>query len=105
MRLLTIGGNAPNAAQTLSVILNVPPPSTPVSGAATGVTNNGFTANWSSGSGATGYRLDVSTGSSFASSVAGYQNFDLGNTRTLKCHGIGAEHDVSLSRARVQFWR
>jgi hypothetical protein len=38
------------------------------------VSSTGFQANWNASSGATGYRLDVSTGSGFASYVAGYQD-------------------------------
>lgn len=38
-----------------------------------------MTANWSSATGATGYRLDVSTNSAFATFVTGFQNLDVGN--------------------------
>ena len=38
-----------------------------------------FTANWDSVNSATGYRLDVSTSSSFSSYVNGYHNLDVGN--------------------------
>jgi hypothetical protein len=41
------------------------------------VTFSSFTANWSSVSGATDYRFDVSTDSSFINYV--YQNLDVGN--------------------------
>ena len=40
----------------------------------TNETTSSFTANWRSVSGATGYRLDVSTSSTFASYVTGYNN-------------------------------
>ena len=56
---------------------NLPP--APTALAATSLTSNGFTANWSSSTGATGYRLDVSTNSLFSSFVSGYQNLDAGN--------------------------
>jgi hypothetical protein len=42
-------------------------------------TRSSFMASWGSVSGAIGYRLDVSTSSSFSSYVAGYQNVDVGN--------------------------
>ena len=42
-------------------------------------TRSTFTANWDSVNGATGYRLDVSTSSSFSSFVDGYHNLDVGN--------------------------
>jgi phosphodiesterase/alkaline phosphatase D-like protein len=54
-------------------------PSTPTAVAATGITTNSFTANWSASSGATGYRLDVSTSNGFSTFVTGYSNKDIGN--------------------------
>jgi hypothetical protein len=42
-------------------------------------TRSTFTANWDSANGSTGYRLDVSTSSSFSSFVNGYDNLDVGN--------------------------
>jgi phosphodiesterase/alkaline phosphatase D-like protein len=54
------------------------------------VTASGFTANWSSVSGATGYRLDVSTSSSFVNYVPGYQNLDVGNTTSYNVTGLAA---------------
>jgi phosphodiesterase/alkaline phosphatase D-like protein len=47
---------------------------------ATNVTATSFTANWSSVSGASGYRLDVSTSATFVTYVPGYQDLDVGNT-------------------------
>lgn len=46
----------------------------PTSSVATAPTNTGFTANWATVSGATGYLLDVSTVNTFASFVAGYNS-------------------------------
>jgi hypothetical protein len=54
-------------------------PSTPTAGAATSITSSGFTANWSASTGATGYRLDVSTSTGFGTFVTGYSNKDVGN--------------------------
>ena len=51
----------------------------PTATAATAIGSSGFTANWNSQAGATGYRLDVSTSSTFVSFVSGYQNLDVGN--------------------------
>jgi autotransporter-associated beta strand protein len=65
----------------LTFMPSTPPttvPAAPVASAATGVTSNGFTANWSYVSQATGYRLDVSTNSGFADFVSGYQDLDVG---------------------------
>jgi FG-GAP-like repeat len=42
-------------------------------------TRSSFTANWGSVDAATGYRLDVSTSSSFSSYVNGYRDLDVGN--------------------------
>jgi hypothetical protein len=54
------------------------------------VTANSFTANWSTVSGATGYRLDVSTSNSFGNYVPGYQNLDVGNTTNRNVSGLAA---------------
>jgi len=64
----------------------LPPPSTPAASAATNVTSSGFTANWSSVSNATGYRLDVSTSSSFTS----YVTWDVGNVTSRSNGGLSA---------------
>ena len=45
----------------------------------TNVTASSFTANWSSVSGATGYRLDVSSSSTFVTFVLPYANLEVGN--------------------------
>jgi hypothetical protein len=52
------------------------------------VTANSFTANWSSVSGATGYRLDVSTSATFVNYVLGYQDLDVGNTTSRNVTGL-----------------
>ncbi|HUG11881.1 MAG TPA: immunoglobulin domain-containing protein [Opitutaceae bacterium] len=71
-------------------IVNSVPPATPVTSAATAITTTGFTANWSAASGATGYRLDVSTSSIFANFVTGYQNLDLGNATSRIVSGLSS---------------
>ncbi len=53
-------------------------------------TASSFTANWTSVSGATGYRLDVSTNSSFTSYVLGYQNLDVGAVTSRNVTGLAA---------------
>ena len=63
-------------------------PAVPTAKAATNITKSGFTANWSSVVGATSYRLDVSTSSSFGSYVTGYQNLDVGNTTSRNVTGL-----------------
>jgi phosphodiesterase/alkaline phosphatase D-like protein len=52
------------------------------------VTATSFTANWKSVKGATGYRLDVATDSSFVNYVPGYQNLDVGNVTSRDVTGL-----------------
>jgi hypothetical protein len=54
--------------------------SAPVATAATSVTDTSFTANWTAVSGASSYRLDVSTASNFATFVTGYNNLTVSGT-------------------------
>src|SRR5256714_10023648 len=65
-------------------------PAAPTALKATNETPSSFTANWTSVTGATGYRLDVSTNSSFTSYVPPYQNFDVGNTTSYNVTGLSA---------------
>ena len=55
---------------------------------ATYVASYSFTANWSSVNGATVYRLDVSTSSSFSTYVPGYQNLNVGNVTRRSVTGL-----------------
>ncbi len=68
-----------------------PTPAAPRALRATNVTTSSFTANWNSVSGATGYRLDVSTSNSFTTYVSGYQNFNVGNTTSYNVVGLSAK--------------
>jgi hypothetical protein len=54
-----------------------PAPSTPT---ITNKTSSGFTVSWNSVAGAIGYKLDVSTDSSFSSFVTGYDSKDVAGT-------------------------
>jgi outer membrane protein assembly factor BamB len=63
-------------------------PSAPTAQSATNVTTDGFTANWQSVAGATGYRLDVSTNNSFGSFVSGYDDLDVGNVTSANVTGL-----------------
>jgi len=47
-------------------------------------------ANWTSVSGATSYRLDVSTISTFATFVPGYNDLNVGNVTTKNVTGLSA---------------
>lgn len=51
----------------------------PNASSATNITSTTFQSNWSSISGVTSYRLDVSTNSGFTSYVPGYQDLNVGN--------------------------
>jgi YVTN family beta-propeller protein len=63
-------------------------PGPPAAHPATYVASNSFTANWSSVGGATGYRLDVATDSSFTTYVTGYQNLSVGNATSRSVTGL-----------------
>ena len=51
-------------------------------------TRSSFLAKWKPTSGASGYRLDVSTSPSFESYVSGYQDLDIGNTTNQVVSGL-----------------
>jgi hypothetical protein len=55
---------------------------------ATAVASSSFTANWSASAGATGYYLDVSTSSTFASFVTGFNNLSVSNVVTYSVTGL-----------------
>jgi hypothetical protein len=74
--------SASSAAVAYTQMYPIGIPTAPVATAATSPTSSGFTANWGTSSGATGYRLDVSTDSGFGSFVSGYNNLDVGNVLT-----------------------
>jgi fibronectin type 3 domain-containing protein len=78
---------APNHRNFTTVL--VPPPA-PTAYAATNVASASFTANWSSSSGATGYRLDVSTTNTFTSYVSNYQDVDVANVLNCNVSGLNA---------------
>src|SRR5882724_5656525 len=65
-------------------------PSPPIAHPATYIASNSFTATWSSVSGATGYRLDVSPNNSFSTYVAGYHELNVGNTTSRSVTGLNA---------------
>jgi hypothetical protein len=71
-------------------------PVAPVASAATSITSTSFTANWSAVTGASAYRLDVSTVSNFSSFVDGYQDLNVAGTN----HSV-----VGLSPNNVYYYR
>lgn len=64
------------------VVTTVPPAiiAAPVATAATNITTGSFTANWNAVTGATGYRLDVSTVADFSSFIGVYNDFAVAGT-------------------------
>jgi hypothetical protein len=99
-RCVASNGMAPDAissAATLTVEAPLPAP-TAAPGAA--VIASGFSASWAPVGGATGYRLDVSTDSSFATFVTGYQNRDVGDVTGLNVTGL-AENTSYYYRIRA----
>jgi autotransporter-associated beta strand protein len=71
-----------------SAIVTVTPIAAPVATDATVVTTSGFSANWNAVSGASGYRLDVSTASNFSSFVTGYNDLDVSLVTTYPVTGL-----------------
>jgi large repetitive protein len=63
-------------------------PSGPITAAATSISGTGFTANWNPSLSATGYKLDVSTSTTFASFVAGYNNLDVLDVTSYAVSGL-----------------
>jgi hypothetical protein len=85
-----ISGGPSDNSNTISVTTLPNAPSTPTANAATSITNTSFTANWSTTSGATTYRVDVSTSSQFSSYVTGYQDLNVGNVTSRSVIGLVA---------------
>ena len=87
VRAHTSGGTSVNS----NVISVTTVPATPTASAATNVTTSGFTAHWSSVTGATSYRLDVSTSSIFSTFLTGYQNLNVGNVTSRSVTGLNTK--------------
>ena len=64
------------------------------------MTSSSFTANWRSVSGATDYRLDVSTSNTFTSYVPPYQDLSVGNMTSYPVTGLSA-HTTYYYRVRA----
>ena len=87
---VVVTNTAGTAVSTAAVVTVETAPAAPVATAATAVAADGFTANWSSVSAATGYRLDVATDSAFGSFVTGFQDLDVGAALTAAVTGLSA---------------
>ena len=84
-----ISNSAGTSVASNAVVLTVLP-SAASAEAGQGVISSGFQAVWNSVTGATGYRLDVSSDSSFGSFVSGYQNLDVGNVTSATLSGLNS---------------
>jgi parallel beta-helix repeat protein len=84
----TNSGVASSSSNTISVTTLSNPPASPVCTSASSVTQYTFTANWNTSATASGYRLDVSTESSFITFVSGYDNKDVGNVTNSSVTGL-----------------
>src|SRR5690606_2455647 len=65
-------------------------PTAPIAGEPSNITAGSFVANWSAATGATSYRLDVSTDPAFGSFVSGYNNLDVGAGLSRNVVGLAA---------------
>jgi hypothetical protein len=65
-------------------------PYAPTATQASSISSNGFTANWTGVSEASGYRLDVANDSSFSQMVSGFNNLDVGNQTSYSLSGLNS---------------
>jgi phosphodiesterase/alkaline phosphatase D-like protein len=82
-------GTSPNSSVKTVKTLTCTP-KTPSAQNASDVTSSSFTAHWGSVSDAIDYRLDVSTSSTFATYVPGYQDLSVGNVTSYSVTGLNA---------------
>jgi hypothetical protein len=87
VRAYNTGGTSGNS-NFIPVTTGITSPDAPVAIKASGITKNGFNANWNAVSGAAGYYLDVSTNSIFENFVPGFDNKDAGNVLTSPVSGL-----------------
>lgn len=62
----------------------------PVATYATRTTTSEFNANWNAVTGATGYKIDISTSTNFSSYINGYDNYDVGNVTSYKISNLNS---------------
>ncbi|HMN05626.1 MAG TPA: PKD domain-containing protein [Flavobacteriales bacterium] len=79
------------------VTFNVVSVSAPVATAATGISDDGFTANWNAVSGATEYYLDVSTSPTFGTPGAHVVGWNFSDNNTTADSGIPANASKTIS--------
>ncbi len=78
-------GTGPNRCKAITFPTT---PAAPVAGPGTGIQPTQFTANWSFILGASSYKLDLSTSSTFASYVPGYHDISIGTINTFSVTGL-----------------
>lgn len=79
VRAVNDGGTSGNS-NVENVFTNQDVPDQPTASAATNITQTSFTANWSTVSGATSYKLDVSTSQNFGTFLNGHENLTVNST-------------------------
>jgi hypothetical protein len=84
VRAVVAGTTSANSNIMTAVTL----PLAPTALAGSSATTGGFTANWSTVTGATGCRLDVATDIGFSSLVGTYNNLDVGNVTSYAVSGL-----------------
>lgn len=89
VRAYNAGGSSINS-NTITTSTLPFPPIAPTASTGTAITQTGFTANWGAATGATGYYLDISTSSSFASFVSGFNSLDISTAITYSVDGLTA---------------
>ncbi len=72
--------NVSGASSYSNIISVITIPADPIATAASSTTQNSFMANWNSVTGASGYRLDVSTNSGFTATLSLYNNLSVSGT-------------------------
>gem|GEM_PF-989756 len=77
-RLRAVNGGGESANSNTITVTTCPVP--PAINVSTAVSTTSFTANWASVAGATSYKLDVSTASSFSTRLTGYDNLNVTST-------------------------
>ncbi len=82
------GVNASGTSGNSNVISQIELPDAPVATAGTNLAEGAFDSNWNSVTGATSYRLDVSTSNVFGSFVSGYNDLNVGNVLTAPVTGL-----------------
>ncbi len=76
-------------------------PATVTANPAYSLTNNSFTANWSSVTGASGYHLTVATDPGFTNIVPGYNNLNVGSVTNYNVVGINRCNNSYYYRVRA----